>query len=150
MGKFKAERFESAKQEWETPDEFFSVLHREFKFTCDVAADRHNAKVKYFISRRTNALTVSWSGTCWMNPPYNSTRIWVEKAFQESRRGVTVVCLIPARTNTRWWHNYCMKGEVRFICGRLKFGDAPHGLPLPLAVVVFGLKVKPGIRSIFL
>lgn len=77
-----------------------------------------------------------------MNPPYGRTiGKWVRKAWEASREGATVVCLLPARTDTAWWHDYCMRGEVRFIRGRLKFGDSKSGAPFPSAVVVF----RPGI-----
>lgn len=74
-----------------------------------------------------------------MNPPYKDMKRWVIKAYEESRKDdCVVVCLIPARTNTNWWHQYCMKGEIRFIEGRPKFEGCVHGLPQPLAIVVFG------------
>ena len=81
---------------------------------------------------------------CWLNPPYGQNSAhklsnWVQKAFHDSEKyGATIVMLIPARTNTKWWHRFCMRaGEIRFIEGRPKFGGAKHGLPQPLAVVVF-------------
>lgn len=73
-----------------------------------------------------------------MNPPYTECLAWMRKAFESSQRGALVVCLIPVRTDTQWWHEYAMLGEVRFIRGRLKFGDAPANAPFPSAVVVFG------------
>jgi len=73
-----------------------------------------------------------------MNPPYGRViGDWMRKAYEESRKGATVVCLVPARTDTRWWHDYAMKGEIRFIKGRLKFGNATVNAPFPNAVVVF-------------
>ena len=135
MGRFGG-RFESAKQEWETPLSLFAPLDAEFHFTCDVAANKENAKCGTFIT--ANGLEIPWSGVCWMNPPYKETSAWVRKAHQEARSGrATVVCLLPARTNTNWWHDYCMDGEIRFIRGRPKFGGATHGLPQPLAIVIF-------------
>ncbi len=78
-----------------------------------------------------------------MNPPYKDMKKWVIKAYEEStKNGCVVVCLIPARTNTKWWHEYCMKGEIRFIEGRPKFEGCIHGLPQPLALVIFGSKYK--------
>ena len=75
---------------------------------------------------------------------------WIEKAYKESLKDSTiVVCLVPARTNTNWWHTYCMKGEIRFICGRPKFKGAKHGLPQPLAIVIFGRAYKGGITKSF-
>ena len=79
-----------------------------------------------------------WSGTCWMNPPYGREIIkWMKKAYQESLKGCTVVCLVPSRTDTIWWHDYAMKGEITFIKGRLKFGNQSNPAPFPSAVVVF-------------
>lgn len=79
-----------------------------------------------------------------MNPPFGSQGKWVQKAYEESLNGITVVCLLPARTNTNWWHDYCMTGEIRFIRGRPKFKGAKHGLPQPLAIVIFGVKTRTG------
>jgi phage N-6-adenine-methyltransferase len=108
---------------WETPQDFFDKLHREFNFTIDVCANKENNKLDIYYSEEDNALEKDWGGNvCWMNPPYGrEISKWVKKAFEESKRGTTVVCLIPSRTETKWWWNYCMKGEIRFIKGRLKF-----------------------------
>jgi len=137
------DKFASAKQDWTTPDDLFDKLNREFHFDFDLAASEKNTKCKRFFTKSDDALTKDWNGTCWLNPPYGSTNDklvdWVIKSFHESKKDhCTVVMLIPARTNTKWWHEYVMKAcEVRFICGRPKFGDAIHGLPQPLALIVF-------------
>lgn len=81
-----------------------------------------------------------------MNPPYKDMKKFIQKAYSERNNAVTV-CLIPARTNTKWWHDYCMKGEVYFICGRPKFKGCIHGMPQPLAFVIFGR--KEGIMKSF-
>jgi phage N-6-adenine-methyltransferase len=136
-------KFESHKQEWETPADLFEPLHREFQFTIDLAADKTNAKCDRYYDASIDALAQAWEGTCWLNPPYGAKQHklsdWVKKAYLESQKpGCTVVMLIPARTNTRWWHDYCMQAaEIRFLNGRPKFGDATHGLPQPLALLVF-------------
>ena len=136
-------KFQSHEQEWETPDELFDRLDQEFHFDIDLAADATNAKCRRYYSEKTNALTQTWQGTGFLNPPYGARKHrlsdWVRKAYLETRKaGCTVVMLIPARTNTRWWHDYCMKAaEIRLLNGRPKFGDAQHGLPQPLAIVVF-------------
>ena len=139
-----ASMFESARQEWETPSELFDPLNAEFKFTLDAAASNDNTKVAgAFLTREINALAVDWGKhTAWLNPPYGDMRqplsAWVRKAFEESIKGTTVVALIPARTNTNWFHDLCLKhGEVRFLRGRPKFGGAKHGLPWPLCLVIF-------------
>lgn len=143
MARFDANRFRTEKQTWETPDGLFNMLNNEFNFDIDVASNNLNKKCNDTIDETVNALSVDWKGTCWLNPPYggsgaNSLKNWVKKAFDESRRGCVVVILIPARTNTEWWHKYCMKAkEIRFIKGRPKFKGCKHGLPQPLAIVVF-------------
>lgn len=130
--------FSSATDDWATPQAFFDELNREFQFTLDVCASAANAKCKSFFSEQQNGLTQSWMGTCWMNPPYGRTICsWMHKAYESAQAGATVVCLIPARTDTIWWHQYATKGEVRFIKGRLKFGNAITSAPFPSAVVIF-------------
>ncbi len=138
--------FESDRTELETPLEFFAPLHREFGFTLDVAADASNAKCRRFLSKEDDGLSQPWSGVCWMNPPYGSSvPVWLSKAVRERERGVTTVALIPARTNTEWFHEICFRhGEVRFVRGRPKFVGHKHGLPWPLALVIFrGVIVAP-------
>jgi len=132
-------RFQSKTVEWPTPSEVFDPLHREFGFTLDVAATPENAKCDRFYTKEQDGLKQQWDGVVWMNPPYGKdVPKWLQKAIDEAHRGVTSVCLIPARTNTVWFHELCLKqGEVRFVKGRPKFGDADHGLPLPLAVVIY-------------
>jgi phage N-6-adenine-methyltransferase len=138
--------FTSATCDWATPLDVFADLNREFGFTLDVCASPHNAKVDRYISSEDlwGGLNQPWSGVCWMNPPYGKTiGAWVKKAWESSQQGATVVCLLPSRTDTRWWHDYCMKAdEIRFLKGRLKFmnpdyKDSKHVAPFPSAVVVF-------------
>lgn len=130
--------FASKTDEWETPARFFDELNKEFKFELDVCALPSNAKVTRYYSPDEDALTQEWKGVCWMNPPYGrQIGKWIEKAYRESQNGATVVCLLPSRTDTRWWHDYCMKGEIRFIKGRLKFGGSKNSAPFPSAVVIF-------------
>lgn len=109
--------------EWETPQEFFNKLNKEFNFTLDPCCTKENAKCKIYFTEEQDGLKQSWKGhRVFMNPPYG--RIisqWIKKAFEESKKGVLVVCLIPSRTETNWWWNYCMKGEIRYIKGRIKF-----------------------------
>lgn len=143
-------KFNSEKQDWVTPQSFFNKLNESFNFTVDLAADKTNAKCEKFYSVEDDALTKDWIGVCWINPPYGSSKRyalknWVIKAFNESRKhGSTIVMLIPARTNTEWFHEYCMKAnKLFFVKGRLKFSNAPHGLPQPLVVVVFAPKNDP-------
>jgi phage N-6-adenine-methyltransferase len=130
-------KFGTGRQDWETPASIFDPLNDEFGFTIDVCATAENSKCGVFYSESDDALSLLWEGVCWMNPPFGSQGKWVKKAYEESQRGATVVCLLPARTNTNWWHDYVMTGEIRFIRGRPKFVGAEYGLPQPLAVVVF-------------
>jgi phage N-6-adenine-methyltransferase len=130
-------KFDSIKQDWETPMEVFNPLHVEFNFTLDVCASKENAKCLNYFTEEMNALELPWAGVCWMNPPFGQQGKWVGKAYKEAQKGSTVVCLLPARTNTNWWHDYCLKGEIRFIRGRPKFKGAKYGLPQPLAIVIF-------------
>lgn len=154
--------FSSNKDDWETPQDFFNSLNEEFGFTLDVCANENNAKCKAwfgYTNDRNNpdhafvdGLTQPWKREiCWMNPPYGreSTGNWIRKAFEESLKGAVVVCLIPARTDTKAWHDYCMKAdEIRFIKGRLKFAGAKNSAPFPSAVVVFkDATVSPKISS---
>lgn len=130
--------FTSATDEWETPPAFFEEVNREFKFTLDVAANAENAKCPMFFTPSQDGLAQAWRGVCWMNPPYGrNIGAWMQKAYLESLEGATVVCLIPSRTDTRWFHSFAMKGEVRFIKGRLRFGGSKDNAPFPSALVVF-------------
>ena len=130
--------FSSASCEWETPIDLFAALDREFGFQTDVCATNENAKCKQYFTKAEDGLAQTWNGVCWMNPPYGrEIGKWVEKAYNSAKQGATVVCLLPARTDTRWWHDYCMNGEIRFVRGRLKFGGARNGAPFPSAVVIF-------------
>ena len=142
MSNFIKNTFSSIKQDYSTPQKFFDGLNDEFHFDLDVCADEVNCKVSKFYSEKDNALVREWIGTCWMNPPFNNKKKWVIKAYNEYiKHGSIIVCLLPARTNTEWWHNYCMKGEIRFIRGRLQFEGMKYGLPQPLAVVIFGTEL---------
>ena len=137
-----AVHFSSATDEWPTPQDFFDRLNEEFHFTLDVCATPENAKCPRYFTKRENGLLQKWTGICWMNPPYGrEIGQWVQKAYTSALEGATVVCLLPARTDTAWWHDYCMKGEIRFVRGRLKFGNASENAPFPSAVVVF----RPGV-----
>ena len=124
--------------EWATPQDLFNKLNAEFHFTLDVCATQENAKCPTFYSKEQNSLNQNWQGVCWMNPPYGrAIGEWVRKAMQSARLGATVVCLVPSRTDTAWWWDICMKGEIRFIRGRLKFGGCENSAPFPSAIVVF-------------
>jgi site-specific DNA-methyltransferase (adenine-specific) len=137
---------------WTTPKDFFDKLHQEFNFTLDAAALKSSALVPNYLGPdhdygwRRDALTVEWGGASeggavWLNPPYGKAiSKFVAKANLESTKGVTVVCLVPARTDTRWWWDSCIHHEIRFIKGRIKFSGAGPA-PFPSAVVVMKPKV---------
>ena len=132
--------FSSETVEWYTPFDFFNKLNAEFNFTLDPCCTHENAKCEKHFTKDDDGLAQSWHGeTVFMNPPYGREIIeWMKKAYDScNQSGATVVCLVPARTDTKWWHEYAMKGEVRFIRGRLKFGGAQHSAPFPCAVVIF-------------
>lgn len=144
--------FSSQSVEWGTPQALFDDLSREFGgFDLDPCATPENAKCERFYTLDTdwNALALPWEGKVFMNPPYGhqATGRWVRKAWEAAQAGATVVCLIPSRTDTRWWHDYCMKGEIRFIRGRLRFNGAAHGAPFPSAIVIFRPPVKHNMEK---
>lgn len=123
---------------WATPQWLYDALDKEFGFTLDPCSDGANAKCEKFYTPIENGLLRDWgTDVVFMNPPYSEVDDWMRKAYGSAMEGATVVCLIPARTDTRWWHEFCMKAEIRFIRGRLKFGDADTGAPFPSAIVVF-------------
>lgn len=137
--------FTSTTYEWATPQAFFDALDAEFGFTLDPCATPTNAKCSTFFTISDDGLAQSWAGhVVFMNPPYGrQIRRWVRKAYESALAGATVVCLLPARTDTTWWHDHVMKGEVRFVRGRLKFGNASNAAPFPSAVVVFRAVTNP-------
>jgi phage N-6-adenine-methyltransferase len=149
---------------WATPQEFFDKYNSMYNFTLDVCASHSNAKCSKYFTLEDDGLGQTWSGVCWMNPPYGDPEHackpnckkktcalrghhnlsykpgigdWMRKAYESSLQGATVVCLVPSRTDTKWWHEYAMKGDITFIKGRLKFGDAKNSAPFPSAVILF-------------
>lgn len=142
--------FSRASDEWETPQDFFDALDAEFRFGLDAAASEDNAKCTVWMDVEKDALRQDWRmgprWSTWLNPPYSRVREFIEKAAQEARRGATVVCLVPSRTDTRWWHSEVWDAEkhtfrpgveVRFVKGRLKFGNSNNSAPFPSVVIVF-------------
>jgi phage N-6-adenine-methyltransferase len=134
-----AVHYSSNTDDWSTPQDLFDRLHTEFQFTLDVCATATNAKCPDYFTPTIDGLLQVWQGVCWMNPPYGGAiPLWIEKAHRTASDGhADVVCLVPARTDTEWWWNHCIQGEVRFLKGRLKFGDGQNAAPFPSAVVVF-------------
>lgn len=128
---------------WATPEWLFDELNQEFGFTLDVCALPENAKCEQYFTPDDDGLLMPWSGTAWCNPPYgNRIGDWLHKARLESGNGVTTVFLIPARTDTRWFHGHVLgqADEIRFIKGRLKFGGAKDSAPFPSMLVIYKSK----------
>ena len=132
----------SLSDDWGTPQKVFDDLNSEFGFTVDVCASEFNHKVANYFDVERDGLAQTWTGVVWMNPPYGRTiKAWMKKAFEAWQDGATVVCLVPARTDTAWWHDYAAKAtEIRFIRGRLKFvrpNQKSDSAPFPSAIVIF-------------
>lgn len=137
--------FSSASENWATPRALLAVVRQEYAIELDVCASAENAACARFYSKEDDAFKQPWAGVCWMNPPYGrGIGRWIERAARAAAEGATVVCLLPARTDTKWWHAYCepvlrgrWPGEVVFLAGRLHFNEAPSGAPFPSVLVVF-------------
>jgi len=141
--------FSSQSSEWETPQEFYDELDEEFNFDLDPCCTKKNKKCPLFYTKNENGLLQNWTEfhgegyieSVFMNPPYGrEIGKWIKKAYEESKLGITVVCLVPARTDTKWFHNYCLKGEIRFIKNRLYFKDQngkTGRAPFPSMIVIF-------------
>jgi phage N-6-adenine-methyltransferase len=126
--------------EWTTPRSLFYELYDRYgPFDLDAAATAENALCPKFYTRADDALKQIWSGRVWLNPPYSRMLgAWMRKAFFSARHTADiVVCLVPSRTDTKWWHLYAMRGQIQFIRGRLCFGNNTHPAPFPSAIVVF-------------
>lgn len=141
--------FSSKTDMWSTPKDFFDALNNVFKFETDVCATNENAKCERWFTPEMDALKRNWTGVCWMNPPYGrEIGAWVKKAHDSAKKnGATVVCLIPARVDTKWWHEFCAKGEIVFLAGRLKFGGSKNSAPFPSAVVCFRPTLNDAIQA---
>lgn len=133
--------FSSAKGDWETPQDLFDELDDEFHFTLDAASSDLNAKCEKHYTVEDDGLSQSWAGNnVFLNPPYGrNMKDWMRKAYEESQaENTTVVVLVPARTDTAWFHDYVYgKAELRFLRGRLKFGGCENSAPFPSLVVVY-------------
>jgi site-specific DNA-methyltransferase (adenine-specific) len=152
--------FSKASDEWATPQATFDALNAEFGFEKDCAASEANTKVPGFWlgpDCGVNALEYRWGPcVCWLNPPYSMCREFIAKAAAEAALGATVVCLVPSRTDTRWWHEHVWDREqhgprpgveVRFLKGRLRFGGATAGAPFPSVVLVFRCPVAQPLQK---
>ena len=151
MSKLNEALFSSKKQDWETPIDFFNKLDEVFKFEIDVAASDDNAKCEKYFTEKTDGLSQKWEGICWLNPPYGREQIkWIEKAHKESLNGATVVCLIPARPDTKVWQEVIFKKAIAvcFVKGRLKFGGKKEAAPFPSAIVVFSKEISRSEKKV--
>jgi site-specific DNA-methyltransferase (adenine-specific) len=149
--------YSSKNKEWETPNSLYKPLEKEFNIMLDVCATEENKKCALYFNKKLNGLTSDWrivgefgklgKVACWMNPPYGrEIGAWVKKADKEKRRGVTTVALLPARTDTKWFHDYIYnKAEIRFLKGRIRFVDAKASAPFPSMIVIF----KPEKKRLF-
>lgn len=133
--------FESNSYEWETPQELFNMLNAEFNFTLDPCATNENAKCLKFYTKIQDGLAQDWTGeTVFCNPPYNRKQdLWIKKCLEHGLAGYTAVMLLPARTDTKRFHNYILNkaAEIRFIQGRLKFNGAMNNAPFPSMIIIF-------------
>jgi phage N-6-adenine-methyltransferase len=122
--------FSSANDSWKTPSDVYDKLNEEFAFDFDPCPLNDNPDV--------DGLCIDWGKSNFVNPPYSTIKDWCKKAYDEYQKGKIVVMLIPSRTDTKYWHDYIMKAtEIRFIKGRLKFGNATNSAPFPSAVIIF-------------
>ena len=143
------------RNDYRTPQALFDALDREFHFTLDACADADNAKCRRFFTAEDDGLAQDWSGqTVWMNPPYDNDSLarWMQKAYAMSQGtgGTTVVALVPVRADMAWWHDYAMRGNIRFIRERLHFGlpdRPPHRAPFASAIVVFDKRMQMPPRT---
>lgn len=138
--------FSSNSDEWATPSDVFDRLNNEFNFNLDACATDFNRKCENYFTQAENGLKQSWGGyRVFCNPPYSNISEWVKKAYYESYKADTLICLlIPARTDTRYFQEYILhRAEIRFIKGRLHFNNSKTGAPFPSMIVIYragGLK----------
>lgn len=118
----------SFRQDWRTPQAIYSTLDKEFNFNFDPCPSNPTF----------DGLLLNWGTPAFVNPPFKTIALWVKKAHEEWRKGKTIVLLIPARTDTRWWHDYILGAtEIRFVKGRIKYEGAKHNAPFPSCIVIF-------------
>ena len=133
--------YSSKSNEWATPKDLFEKLNKEFNFTLDPCATKENAKCDKYYTIEDDGLIQDWSkDVVFMNPPYGrQIKHWIRKAYEESEKGAKVVCLIPSRTDITYWHDYIFgkASDIRFLKGRLKFGESKNSAPFPSAIIVF-------------
>tara|TARA_A100001391_G_C5073854_1_gene278804 strand:- start:1167 stop:1601 length:435 start_codon:yes stop_codon:yes gene_type:complete len=133
--------FSSQTDDWYTPQYIIDDVKNKYNlknFDLDPCCNLENKKALVGFYKKDDGLSKNWFGDVWMNPPYGRViGRWIKKAYEESQKGCTVYCLIPSRTDTKWWHDYVMKGDVTFYRGRIKFGGSKNSAPFPSALVIF-------------
>lgn len=131
--------FSSKSNEWATPQYFFDEVNAKYHFTLDTCATSENAKCVNYFTPEQDGLKQDWGNNIvWCNPPYGrEIGKWVKKSYDAAMNGALVVMLIPARTDTKYFHEYVIKGSVKFIKGRLKFGNSKYPAPFPSLLVEF-------------
>lgn len=134
--------FTSNNQEWETPQKLFEELNKEFNFTLDACASKSNHKLERYYTEKDSALNHSWKDErVFINPPYNRNKEFIKKCFDERESARVIVLLIPARTDTKYFHEYIYHhAEIRFIKGRLKYelnGKSLNSSPFPSMLVIW-------------
>jgi phage N-6-adenine-methyltransferase len=146
----KKNSFASKDIEYSTPISIVQPLIAEFGITRDVCASQKNHKLPDYWTKDDDAFTMDWVGNIWMNPPFDRNLAkWVKKASDEAdKHGGNKVCLIPVRSNTKWWAQYIPKAEIRFINGEVNFNDEPRGLWMGMCIIIFGEQAKVGTFSI--
>jgi phage N-6-adenine-methyltransferase len=138
-------RTENSKDNWETPPYFFNLLDLEFNFDVDLASSEVNHLCDEYYTEENSGLKANCKGkTVFLNPPFSNKEIWLKKAYEESQKLDTIVIvIIPANTDTEWWHKYCMRKayEIRFCKGRVNFllngEETKNGATFPLSIIVF-------------
>lgn len=128
----------SETDEWSSPLWLYELLDEEFRFGLDPCATSQNALCEHYFTKEDDGLKQPWLDTSFVNPPFSAIAKWTEKCYQTAVDGqATVVSLVPARTDTRYWWSFTRHAEIRFLPGRLRFGGAASGAPFPSAVVIY-------------
>lgn len=136
--------FTSNSDEWYTPLTLFNQLNERFHFTLDPCCTKETAKASNYYTILDDGLTKNWNGNIvFCNPPYSDIKRWVKKCYDEWNENTTIVLLIPARTDTSYFHDFIYhKAEIEFIRGRLHFSDSKNGAPFPSMLCVFNKGAK--------
>lgn len=130
--------FTSNSDEWATPKGLFDEVNKRYRFILDAAATKENSLCNIFYTKEANSLEQAWYNSTWCNPPYSQCKEFVKKASEEHKKGIQVVMLLPARTDTKWFHDYLYNKpgiRLEFIKGRLKFSESKNSAQFPSLLV---------------